>query len=109
MALHACGDLHTHLLTRVAEGVPGGDPLPVLLPPHQRRALRALSRAARASALRLGKSDLKLPLQETVTGGARIARLREREVVWRLAFDCLQRQVRGWMSTCRCPTCKRAC
>ncbi len=96
MALHACGDLHTHLLTRVAEGRAQG----VTLSPCCYHLIRGehyapLSRAARASALRLGKSDLKLPLQETVTGGARIARLREREVVWRLAFDCLQRQVRG--------------
>ena len=81
----------------------------MLLPPHQRRALRALSRAARASALRLGKSDLKLPLQETVTGGARIARLREREVVWRLAFDCLQRQVRGVDEYLPVPNLQRAC
>ncbi len=96
MALHACGDLHTHLLTRVAEGGAQG----VTLSPCCYHLIRGehyapLSRAASASALHLGKSDLKLPLQETVTGGARIARLREREVVWRLAFDCLQRQVRG--------------
>ncbi|MGL4467396.1 MAG: hypothetical protein ACRCUK_07865, partial [Plesiomonas shigelloides] len=56
---------------------------------------RPLSAAACASELVLSKADLKLPLQETVTGGARISRLREQEVVWRLGFDCLQRQVRG--------------
>ncbi|MGY3904677.1 methyltransferase [Aeromonas lusitana] len=96
MALHACGELHTHLLERVAERGASG----VTLSPCCYHLIRGdhyqpLSRAAKASALHLGKSDLKLPLQETVTGGARIARLREQEVVWRLAFDCLQRQVRG--------------
>lgn len=96
MALHACGDLHTHLLARVAERRARG----VTLSPCCYHLIRGdryepLSLAAKGSALRLGKSDLKLPLQETVTGGARIARLREQEVVWRLAFDCLQRQLRG--------------
>lgn len=96
MALHACGELHTHLLERVAErGARGVTISPCCY--HLIRSVdyRPLSARARASALRLSKADLKLPLQETVTGGARITRLREQEVVWRLAFDCLQRQVRG--------------
>ncbi|MGL5030355.1 MAG: methyltransferase [Aeromonas sp.] len=96
MALHACGELHTHLLERVAErGASGVTISPccyhLIRTPHY----RPLSAAANASALRLSKADLKLPLQETVTGGARISRLRELEVIWRLGFDCLQRQVRG--------------
>ncbi|MFM5565668.1 methyltransferase [Aeromonas veronii] len=96
MALHACGELHTHLLERVAERSASG----VTISPccyHLIRTshYRPLSAAASASELVLSKADLKLPLQETVTGGARIARLREQEVVWRLGFDCLQRQVRG--------------
>ncbi|MCH7373166.1 methyltransferase [Aeromonas sp. MR16] len=96
MALHACGELHTHLLERVAEqGASGVTISPCCYHLIRGDQYRPLSEAAAASALRLGKSDLKLPLQETVTGGARIARLREQEVVWRLAFDCLQRQLRG--------------
>ncbi|MBW3760121.1 methyltransferase [Aeromonas jandaei] len=96
MALHACGELHTHLLAQVAKRSACG----VTISPccyHLIRTpdYRPLSQAAQGSALRLAKADLKLPLQETVTGGARIARLREQEVVWRLAFDCLQREVRG--------------
>lgn len=96
MALHACGELHTHLLEQVAErGASGVTLSPCCYHLIRGDRYRPLSSAAQASALRLGKSDLKLPLQETVTGGARISRLREQEVVWRLAFDCLQRQVRG--------------
>ncbi|WP_148611925.1 methyltransferase [Aeromonas sobria] len=96
MALHACGELHTHLLERVVERSASG----VTISPccyHLIRTshYRPLSAAAKASELMLSKADLKLPLQETVTGGARIARLRELEVIWRLGFDCLQRQVRG--------------
>ncbi|MGY3858001.1 methyltransferase [Aeromonas intestinalis] len=96
MALHACGELHTHLLERVAErGARGVTLSPCCYHLIRDDHYRPLSEAAKASRLHLGKSDLKLPLQETVTGGARIARLREQEVVWRLAFDCLQRAVRG--------------
>ncbi|MGL6124658.1 MAG: methyltransferase [Shewanella sp.] len=96
MALHACGELHTHLLERVVERKASG----VTISPccyHLIRSshYRPLSAVAKASELMLSKADLKLPLQETVTGGARIARLRQQEVVWRLGFDCLQRQVRG--------------
>ncbi|XEI31423.1 SAM-dependent methyltransferase [Aeromonas veronii] len=96
MALHACGELHTHLLALVAERSASG----VTISPccyHLIRTshYRPLSAMASASELVLSKTDLKLPLQEMVTGGARIARLRQLEVVWRLGFDCLQRQVRG--------------
>lgn len=96
MALHACGELHTHLLEGVAaRGARGVTLSPCCYHLIRGTHYRPLSRAARASALGLSKADLRLPLQETVTGGARIARLRELEVVWRLGFDCLQRQVRG--------------
>ena len=96
MALHACGELHTHLLERVAErGARGVTISPCCYHLIRTSHYRPLSAAASASELVLSKADLKLPLQETVTGGARIARLREQEVVWRLGFDCLQRQVRG--------------
>lgn len=96
LALHACGELHTHLLEgAAARGARGVTLSPCCYHLIRGTHYRPLSRAARASALGLSKADLRLPLQETVTGGARIARLREQEVVWRLGFDCLQRQVRG--------------
>ncbi|UBO72366.1 methyltransferase [Aeromonas rivuli] len=96
MALHACGELHTHLLEGVVErGASGVSLSPCCYHLIRGNDYRPLSRAAKQSALQLTKADLRLPLQETVTSGARIARLRELEVVWRLGFDCLQRQVRG--------------
>ncbi len=96
MALHACGELHTHLLERVVErGARGVSISPCCYHLIRGSDYRPLSSAAKGSVLRLAKADLRLPLQETVTSGARIARLREQEVVWRLGFDCLQRQVRG--------------
>ncbi|QFI54849.1 methyltransferase [Aeromonas simiae] len=96
LALHACGDLHTTLIERVVAGQARG----VTLSPCCYHLIRGdhyqpLSRAGQQSTLRLGKGELRLPLQETVTAGARVSRLREQEVVWRLAFDSLQRAVRG--------------
>jgi len=56
---------------------------------------QGLSTAARASRLQLSLEDLALPMSETVTAGARVRRQRDRSMAWRLAFDLLQRQVRG--------------
>ena len=89
--------------------MPRGDPLPCCYHLIRTSHYRPLSGPAKASVLQLAKSDLKLPLQETVTGGARIARLREQEVAWRLALTACSARCAGWTSICRCPTCKRAC
>ena len=96
LALHACGELHTTLIEQVARrGAHGVTLSPCCYHLIRGEHYRPLSRAGRESALRLGKSDLRLPLQETVTAGARVRRLREQEVVWRLGFDSLQRAVRA--------------
>ena len=50
---------------------------------------------AQEYALRLSRDDLGLPLSETVTAGARVRRQRNQSMAWRLAFDLLQRQLRG--------------
>ena len=38
--------------------------------------------------------DLRLPLSETVTAGARVRRQRDQSMAWRLGFDLLQRELR---------------
>src|SRR5690606_20337452 len=96
LALHACGDLHVALLHQSCR--------------QQLRALavspccyhrtrddlyQPLSRAAQASALQLSRQDRQLAVQESVTAGQRVRRLRDQEVCWRLGFDLLQRQLRG--------------
>ncbi|GAA5524861.1 hypothetical protein Maes01_01420 [Microbulbifer aestuariivivens] len=96
VALHACGDLHTTLMRHWAEK--GGAQL--VLSPCCYHLIRTkeyvpMSSAGRNGQTRLGREDLQLPLQETVTAGAAVRRLRERELHWRLAFDELQRQVRA--------------
>ncbi|MGL5410732.1 MAG: methyltransferase, partial [Shewanella sp.] len=95
IALHACGDLHSQLVKNVVDKQLAGVSLsPCCYHLIHSSHYQPLSDLAKVSPLQLSKADLKLPLQETVTGGARIARLREQEVIWRLAFDCLQQQVR---------------
>src|SRR5690606_7058143 len=54
-----------------------------------------MSARARASVLRLSREDLGLPLQESITAGQRVRRLRDQSMAWRLAFDIWQRQARG--------------
>jgi hypothetical protein len=96
VALHACGDLHVRLLQLASAA--GCQQLAVAPCCYNRIAgthYHALSTAAQASALQLSVDDLGLPLSETVTAGARIRRQRDNSMARRLAFDLLQRELRG--------------
>ncbi|WP_028238324.1 methyltransferase [Stutzerimonas azotifigens] len=96
VALHACGDLHIRLLQLAAEaGCPAIAVAPCCYNRIAGRDYRPLSSAARASALRLDIDDLALPLTETVTAGTRERRQRDHSMARRLAFDLLQRELRG--------------
>jgi hypothetical protein len=91
VALHACGGLHQAL---IKHGVAKGTKLMSISPCcyhlfQQSEHYVAMSEIAKQSQVAFTASDLKLALQETVTSGKRISRLREIETVWRLAFDCL--------------------
>lgn len=98
-ALHACGDLHARLIELVAER---GGALTLAPCCYHRTAAeryRPLSRHGRRLAaehgLALGRHDLTLAVQETVTAPRGDRRRRERANAWRLGFDRLQREVRG--------------
>jgi hypothetical protein len=96
VALHACGDLHTRLLLLASQA--GCQQLAVAPCCYNRisaPSYQALSATAKASTLQLSLDDLALPLSETVTAGARVRRQRDQSMAWRLAFDLLQRQLRG--------------
>ncbi|GLK90020.1 methyltransferase [Pseudomonas turukhanskensis] len=96
VALHACGDLHVRLLQLASAA--GCGQLAVAPCCYNRIAgphYQPLSTAAQTSALRLSVDDLGLPLSETVTAGARIRRQRDSSMARRLAFDLLQRELRG--------------
>jgi hypothetical protein len=96
VALHACGDLHVRLM-QVASAAQCQH---MAIAPccYNRIAsdhYQALSNPGQASALTLSLDDLGLPLSETVTAGARVRRQRDTSMARRLAFDLLQRQLRG--------------
>lgn len=96
VALHACGELHVRLLELASRK--GCRQLAVAPCCYNRIAsehYRPLSQPARDSALPLSRDDLRLPLAETVTAGARVRRQRDRSMARRLAFDLLQRELRG--------------
>lgn len=96
VALHACGDLHVRLLHLASQrGCTQLAVAPCCYNRIQHSHYRALSSHAQRSALHLSIDDLGLPLSETVTAGARERRQRDSSMARRLAFDLLQRQVRG--------------
>ena len=96
VALHACGDLHVRLMQLAsAAGCQQMAIAPCCYNRIDRSEHQALSSAGLRSALQLSLEDLALPMSETVTAGARVRRQRDTSMARRLAFDLLQRQVRG--------------
>ncbi|WP_350023502.1 MULTISPECIES: methyltransferase [Pseudomonas] len=96
VALHACGDLHVRLIQLASQN--GCQQLAIAPCCYNRTSAshyQGLSTAAQASHLQLSLEDLALPMSETVTAGARVRRQRDSSMARRLAFDLLQRQVRG--------------
>ena len=96
VALHACGQLHMTLLQQVVAQECGQLALsPCCYNRISSADYQPLSSVARASALQLTREDLGLPMQESITAGRRVRRLRDQSMAWRLAFDIWQRQARG--------------
>jgi hypothetical protein len=96
VALHACGDLHVRLM-RVASDA-HCQTMAIAPCCYNRIAndhYQPLSSEGLASSLQLSLDDLGLPMSETVTAGARVRRQRDTSMARRLAFDLLQRQLRG--------------
>ncbi|GAB3111809.1 methyltransferase [Aestuariicella hydrocarbonica] len=96
VALHACGDLHVTLMQHwVAQRGHSLTVSPCCYHLIRTPQYQPLSSSAQASELQLERSDLSLPLQETVTAGEGDRRRREQELLWRLSFDEWQRELRG--------------
>ncbi|MFI8480352.1 methyltransferase [Pseudomonas sp. NPDC078700] len=96
VALHACGNLHIRLI-KLANEV-GCQQLAIAPCCYNRISTShylPLSKLAQASTLELSIQDLGLPLSETVTAGARERKQRDTSMARRLAFDALQREIRG--------------
>ncbi len=94
LALHACGDLH-----RVAarEAVRAGSAALALVPCcyhlQQAAQYQPLSVQAKQSGLTLSKADLRLAVQQSCTGGERVARLSQTEMLWRQLWWQWRRQL----------------
>lgn len=96
VARHACGNLHVRLLQLAsAQGCRQLAVAPCCYNRIDSEYYQPLSHAAQSSTLLLSRDDLRLPLAETVTAGARVRRQRDGSMARRLAFDLLQREVRG--------------
>lgn len=90
VALHACGDLHVSLIEKgVERSLPAFTISPCCYHLIQAETYQPLSKPAQASQLHLTKSELRIPLQELVTGGERVRRHRMLEMSYRLGFDAL--------------------
>ncbi|MCF2858901.1 SAM-dependent methyltransferase [Pseudoalteromonas sp. SMS1] len=96
VALHACGQLHQNFMTEAAKA--GCEKISLspccyhLFTPAQ---YAPMSEVAKRSQITLTHNDMKLALQETVTAPSRVAKVRKKEVLWRLAFDAIRRDVTG--------------
>lgn len=96
VALHACGQLHMTLLQQAAaRGCAQIALSPCCYNRIDNREYQPLSATARSARLHLSRDDLGLPLQESITAGQRVRRLRDQSMAWRLAFDLWQREARG--------------
>jgi len=96
VALHACGDLHVSLINKgVDKQLPAMTFSPCCYHLIQDECYQPMSEAAKESKLSLNKSELRIPLQETVTGGERVKRHRVEEMTFRLGFDLLLREALG--------------
>ncbi|MFD1007494.1 methyltransferase [Oceanisphaera ostreae] len=96
VALHACGELHLRFLRHAAQA--GTQQLalsPCCYHLIESDVYRPLSQAGQQQDLKLDRHSLRLPLQQQVTGGERVRRLRHIELTWRLAFDELQQHLSG--------------
>lgn len=96
VALHACGDLHRQLLSYAAERTLQTFYLaPCCYHLQAASVYQGLSKLAQQCVLQLDREHLKLAVQEQVTGGQRIAKLRDCEQLWRLVFQCYRAQLTG--------------
>ncbi len=102
VALHACGDLHVQLMHRATQA--GCQHLAFAPCCYNRTHSAYRQLCAEPSALSLTLEDLGLPLEATVTAGARVRRQRDHSMARRLAFDLLQRKQRGIDHYLPCPS-----
>jgi hypothetical protein len=96
LALHACGDLHVKLIQYGTElKLPALSIVPCCYHLIQSDRYIAMSAEGRQAQLQLSQAELRIPLQETVTGGQRVKRHRQLEMIYRLGVDLIYRHQFG--------------
>ena len=94
VALHACGDLHLHLIKLVKQHKPAQLTFsPCCYHLTQQTTYSPCSKQGKNSLLKIKKQILKLAVSKQATTGKRQSQLSEKEVLWRLAFDELQKEL----------------
>ncbi|MBQ4839434.1 methyltransferase [Pseudoalteromonas luteoviolacea] len=94
VALHACGKLHQNFMYEATQvGCEKISLSPCCYHLFTSDEYQAMSDVGKQSKLLLTHNDMKLALQETVTAPSRVAKVRKKEVLWRLAFDALRRDI----------------
>jgi len=92
IALHACGDLHLRLIALAQKKQPKQITIsPCCYHLTAQAIYQPCSLQGKESLLKITKQGLKLAVSKQATSGQRQARLGEQEVLWRLAFDELQK------------------
>lgn len=91
VALHACGDLHRRLIERGSSvGVARFDIAPCCYHRGVGGTYQPLSGRLRST---LKRDDVRLAVTETVTASARLTLQRDKEMAWKLGFDCYRRVI----------------
>jgi hypothetical protein len=101
IALHACGDLHVRLLQLARQANTQSISISPccyhLIQSENYQPLSELAKvlASQGKGLNLTRHHLQLPLQHSVIANQKKQQRRHQEVLWRLSFDSLQRDIRG--------------
>jgi hypothetical protein len=92
IALHACGDLHLHLIKQAQQNKPAQLSIsPCCYHLTTQVIYQPCSILGQASRLKINKQQLKLAVSKQVVSGKRQSELSQQEVLWRLAFDEFQK------------------
>lgn len=101
IALHACGDLHVRLLQLARQANTQGISISpccyhlIQSEHYQPLSQLAQTMASQGKGLNLSRHHLQLPLQHSVIANQKKQLRRHQEVLWRLSFDSLQRDISG--------------
>ncbi len=108
-ALHACGDLHLSMLCQAATaGVPALACSPCCYHFTSDEVYYGLSLRARSAGLHPTRDELRLATAEVATANSLDRELRQRERLWRVAFDLHLRDLRGVDAYSRTPSVRKS-